>query len=90
MNKSARVVTAYSGPQATIYDEKRFSEPKGQLFQMFEIGQLESVLTRLPPQQRILEVGCGTGRFMRRSLKGGHKVHGLDPSPEMLLSGPLA
>lgn len=33
---------------------------------------------------RILEVGCGTGRILLPLLKAGHKLTGVDISPEML------
>jgi SAM-dependent methyltransferase len=36
------------------------------------------------PQQRILEVGCGTGALARGFAQRGCRVVGLDPSPEML------
>lgn len=32
----------------------------------------------------VLELGCGTGRLMGALLSGGHRVVGLDRSPEML------
>ena len=76
--------TAYPKSEAVVYDQKRFLTPRGQLFNKLEMHQLERVLQNLPPRQRILEVGCGTGRFMVKCLQAGHEVHGLDPSPWML------
>lgn len=76
--------TAYPESEAVIYDRKRFSDHRGQLFNKLEMHQLESVLHILSPRQRILEVGCGTGRFMVKCLEAGHDVYGLDYSFWML------
>ncbi len=35
----------------------------------------------------ILDVGCGTGRVMFHLATEGHRVHGIDRSPEMLARG---
>ena len=82
--KEKFVNTGYPKSEAVVYDGKRFSDPKGKLFNKLEMHQLERVLHVLPPRQRILEVGCGTGRFMVKCLEAGHEVHGLDLSPQML------
>lgn len=76
--------TTYPESEAIIYDQKRFSDPKGKLFNKLEMQQLERVLYVFSSKQRILEVGCGTGRFMLKCLENGHEVHGLDPSPSMV------
>ena len=82
--KEKPVNTGYPKSEAVVYDRKRFSDPKGKLFNKLEMRQLESILHVLPPRQRILELGCGTGRFMVKCLEAGHEVHGLDLSPQML------
>ncbi len=38
----------------------------------------------LPPGSRVLEIGCGTGRFARAAAAVGHRVTALDVSPVML------
>ena len=38
-------------------------------------------LARDKPAQRILELGCGVGRFSRHLARGGHQVVGVDFSP---------
>jgi SAM-dependent methyltransferase len=38
----------------------------------------------VPPGASILELGCGTGRILRRLAELGHPVHGVDESPAML------
>lgn len=82
--KEKSINTGYPKSEAVVYDRKRFSDPKGKLFNKLEMHRLERVLHILPPRQRILEVGCGTGRFMVKCLEAGHEVHGLDLSPQML------
>ena len=80
-----RINTGYPESEAVVYDQRRFSDIKGKLFNKLEVHQLERILRTLPPRQRILEVGCGTGRFMAKCLEAGHEVHGLDPSPSMII-----
>jgi len=77
--------TGYPESEAAVYDQRRFSDLKGKLFNKLEMHQLERILRTLPPCQKILEVGCGTGRFMVKCLEAGHEVHGLDPSSSMLI-----
>ena len=36
------------------------------------------------PQDKILEVGCGTGRVLKSFLEDGFQITGIDISPEML------
>lgn len=38
----------------------------------------------LPPESRVLEIGCGTGRFARAAAAAGHQVTAVDVSPVML------
>lgn len=38
----------------------------------------------LPPESRVLEIGCGTGRFARTAASAGHQVTAIDVSPIML------
>lgn len=52
-----------------------------------EIGraEVEAGASLLPPQARVLDVGCGTGVPLSRSLHhDGFVVTGLDSSPEMI------
>jgi ubiquinone/menaquinone biosynthesis C-methylase UbiE len=41
-------------------------------------------LLGLPPGSRVLEIGCGTGRFARAAAAAGHQVTAVDVSPVML------
>jgi len=38
----------------------------------------------LPPTARVLDIGCGTGSLSLLAAGQGHRVFGLDSSPEML------
>jgi ubiquinone/menaquinone biosynthesis C-methylase UbiE len=42
------------------------------------------MLARVPRHQRVLDVACGTGRFLEELTIAGHRATGLDASPEML------
>ena len=77
--------TAYGREASYSYDAKRFSTPQGKAFDQLEREQLLQVIRRLGRPSRVLEVGCGTGRFLRiAAAEGGHTVWGIDPSPFML------
>jgi SAM-dependent methyltransferase len=41
-------------------------------------------MAAIPPHSRILDVGCGTGRWVRRYLELGHRPTGVDATPGML------
>jgi SAM-dependent methyltransferase len=51
-----------------------------------QLPTYEAAITRvgLTPGQRVLEVGCGTGVFLRAAADRGAEVHGLDASGELL------
>jgi ubiquinone/menaquinone biosynthesis C-methylase UbiE len=66
--------------------EKWFRTPIGQLVQSIELGHI-MVLLAPGRQDRILDVGCGTGIFTERYLRQGARVTGVDLSLEMLRYG---
>jgi len=76
--------TAYGMVQSQTYDQVRFTTSAGKLFHKMELAQLNTVLDNLSPNSRVLEIGCGTGRFMYELLHKGFEVVGLDASPHML------
>jgi SAM-dependent methyltransferase len=41
-------------------------------------------LAALPPRSRVLDIGCGTGRWVRRYTELGHDATGIDATPGML------
>lgn len=47
-------------------------------------GEAETVHAAIPAAASILELGCGTGRILRRLAELGHRVLGVDESPDML------
>lgn len=85
MNRHIRSVpTAYGDEDALDYDARRFTAPHGILFNQLEMEQFCRVAQRLRPRSKVLDVGCGTGRFTKVLLADGHEAYGLDPSPSML------
>ncbi len=83
MNAPAlKVSTAYANAES--YDAERFANQRGLLFDELERRQLSAVLDLLPMPSRVLEVGCGTGRFLPMVHERGHRVSGVDPSAPML------
>lgn len=74
----------YNQEASYEYDAKRFSSPQGRLFAELEMRELRKVTDQMSEPKRILEIGCGTGRFMGVLLADGHEVYGLDPSPYMI------
>jgi len=63
--------------------ENWFNRPVGRYAQRAE-KRLIGRFLQVKPGMRILDVGCGTGRFTADFLKQGAKVYGLDSSPEMV------
>ena len=76
---------------AAVY-EGWFDTPLGALVARLE-GDLILRLLRPQPAERVLEVGSGTGFFLRRVAGSGARCTGLEPSPGMLVAAgaqPLA
>lgn len=86
MNWDIRSVpTAYGDEDALDYDARRFTDPRGRLFNQLEMEQFCGVAQRLGPRSKVLDVGCGTGRFTQVLVADGHEAYALDPSSSMLL-----
>lgn len=81
---NGQVETAYTGAAAHDYDSRRFSTPQGRAFHHMEAEQVLGAARDLAPGARVLEVGCGTGRFLEELGGRGLRLTGLDPSPDML------
>jgi 2-polyprenyl-6-hydroxyphenyl methylase/3-demethylubiquinone-9 3-methyltransferase len=47
-------------------------------------AEIDFVARSAPPARRILELGCGYGRVMRRIASAGRELFGIDTSPESL------
>jgi SAM-dependent methyltransferase len=52
--------------------------------QQFHALQRALALAKIPPAARFLDVGCGTGRWVRRYAQLGFRATGLDVTPGML------
>ncbi len=76
--------TAYSKSQAENYDVSRFTNSKGLVFNKMEMDQLNKILRSLSKNSKVLEVGCGTGRFLKNVALQDFRVTGVDPSKYML------
>lgn len=76
--------------EADRYDESRFGDAGGRLKHRMQSEALVSCLRDygVAPDDRILEVGCGTGRFLKELSEAGFaNVNGIDQSRSMLESG---
>lgn len=76
--------TAYSPEQAKVYDERRFVTADGLAIHNIELAQLKRALGYLPRGGRVLELGCGTGRFLFEVRRAGFQVDAADASGAML------
>jgi ubiquinone/menaquinone biosynthesis C-methylase UbiE len=66
---------------AEIYD-RQYNERHGRIYYAHICDR---VIRALPPGGRLLDLGCGTGLFMQRYMKGEGKAIGLDISRGMIL-----
>jgi ubiquinone/menaquinone biosynthesis C-methylase UbiE len=76
--------------EAEQYDESRFGSAGGALKHRLQSEALVSCLRGhgVESDDPILEVGCGTGRFLRLLSEAGFSnVHGIDQSRSMIESG---
>lgn len=72
----------YRQPEiADTYDRRRFAGASGAWVNERELAQ---VLALVPPEGRVLDLGCGTGRLSRRLAATGRAVVMLDASEAML------
>jgi SAM-dependent methyltransferase len=58
--------------------------PVGLYLALTPLGEPELIDAAVPAGSEILELGCGTGRITHALLELGHRVTGVDNSPEML------
>lgn len=76
--------------EADRYDESRFGDESGRLKHRMQSEALVSCLRDhgVEADSPILEVGCGTGRFLNVLSEAGFTaVHGIDQSRSMMESG---
>lgn len=69
---------------AENYDMARFSSISGRVFDRLEKKALRKILSILPNDSIVMDAPSGTGRLAETVLEMGHRVIGVDISPEML------
>lgn len=84
MNNEEKETTFYEGRIAQTYDRQRFDTAAGQLIHFTEWKMLRKAVGGYSDGIKILEVGCGTGRFIEELVKLKHEPEGMDPSEDML------
>jgi ubiquinone/menaquinone biosynthesis C-methylase UbiE len=75
---------SYRGETARAYDRRRFTSSAGKAIQDVEMELFQSELRAVATGSQVLEVGCGTGRFLLTAAESGMRCHGVDLSPDML------
>ena len=76
--------TAYREKKAFEYDQRRFVSPQGKVFHAMEWAELQHRLQGKGQGGSVLEVGCGTGRFLPLVAEYADELTGVDPSEDML------
>lgn len=71
---------SFSGEAAESYDEKRETQEKWQIEQRI----IEDMLSGLHPRSSVLDVPCGTGRFLGFYYERPLRVIGMDASADMI------
>ena len=69
---------------AEQYDQKRFNNISGRIFQWAERKVLQRIVRELPPGSLVLDAPCGTGRLLPLYLGEGYRTLGVDISGEMI------
>ena len=46
--------------------------------------RVEEILRPLVPKGRLLDIGCGSGHFLKVAFDAGYEVHGLEMNPQMV------
>jgi len=72
--------------QATVDYYDRNARSCGARYESADMSHLDHLLLRHLSEKgtRVLELGCGSGREAAFLLQGGHDVHGIDASREMI------
>lgn len=83
-SKKSTVETAYLDNAALQYDRKRFSTKSGLLIDAIEQKVFSDYLSGILVSAKVLELGCGTGRFLEKACEYGFRCEALDASPDMV------
>ncbi len=84
MDKTTKQNIKYYDAEATAYDENRYITPRGQALEALQKGVIANYLEELEPNANVLELGCGTGRFLPFMSRRGYRMTGIDISEGML------
>ena len=84
-NQTLQQNIRYYNEEASIYDESRYETESGRRLDQFQKRVLLQYLNDVPTEAKILEYGCGTGRFLPTVREKGHRLVGVDVSSNMLL-----
>jgi ubiquinone/menaquinone biosynthesis C-methylase UbiE len=63
---------------------RRLADIRTQALSYLEERAFRALFARVQPQGTVLDIACGTGRYVRRALGSGCRVVGVDISMEML------
>lgn len=74
----------YYDAEAAVYDETRYSTTEGRRVDLFQKKILANYLNELPVEAKVLELGCGTGRFIPHLIHKGYQLTAIDNSQKML------
>ena len=93
MSETQQMVTRHFDVTAREFDSIYSGEGKGRLSRLLDLTLRHDMFDRFrltieacgdPTGKEILDVGCGTGRFMIPLAARGARVTGLDPAPTMI------
>lgn len=84
MDSTTKQNIKYYDAEASAYDGNRYATPHGRKLDALQRHVLVDYLTDLAPKANILELGCGTGRFLPFMSKCGYRMTGIDISEGML------
>ncbi len=75
----------YYDAEASVYDGNRYMTTAGKRVEAFHKRIIdESLQGRVVTGNKVLELGCGTGRLMSHLIDRSYQLHGIDLSPAML------
>jgi ubiquinone/menaquinone biosynthesis C-methylase UbiE len=80
-----RIKQNYQSARSAEWYNSQYSDSlRAKLADWGERRAFRTLLDRVPSSQRVLDVACGTGRFLEELADRGYQVTGVDVSPHML------